>query len=83
MANAVLNAKDNFKVVVKSRPLIKREKDARLTSQWKINGNSIESINPLVVTQRYTFGKFFFGCSFFSDALFSSAFSSKHRVPLF
>lgn len=58
MAQAMLSAKDNFKVVVKSRPLIKRERDLRQTSQWKINGDSIECINPQI-NQRYTFGKYF------------------------
>lgn len=51
------DTRDNFKVVIKSRPLIKRERDARQTSQWKIVGDTIEGLNPLCV-QRYTFGEF-------------------------
>lgn len=67
MANSVLNAKDNFKVVIKSRPLIKRERDMRLPSQWKIDGDSIECNNPLL-TQRYTFGKYLiYFVNFFLD----------------
>lgn len=56
MANT--DTRDNFKVVIKSRPLIKREREARQTSQWKIVGDTIEGSNPLC-QQRYTFGEFF------------------------
>lgn len=61
MANT--DTRDNFKVVIKSRPLIKRERDARLTSQWKIVGDTIEGLNPLC-SQRYTFGEYF--CCYYS-----------------
>lgn len=76
MASTVSNAKDNFKVVVKSRPLIKRERDARLSSQWKISGDSIESINPLI-TQRYTFGEYFGGIFALFYPIIQCIFSSK------
>uniref|UniRef100_A0A182JAG6 Uncharacterized protein n=1 Tax=Anopheles atroparvus TaxID=41427 RepID=A0A182JAG6_ANOAO len=36
---------DNVKVSIKVRPLIKREKDGKLTSQWRIRGNTIEPID--------------------------------------
>lgn len=53
---ATTNAKSNIRVVVKARPLIKREKSARLSTQWRINDNTIECINPLLPNVRYTFG---------------------------
>lgn len=50
---------DNIKVVIKVRPLIKREKDAKLTSVWKINKNSIGAIENSYTnsTEQFTFGK--------------------------
>uniref|UniRef100_A0A182SY47 Kinesin motor domain-containing protein n=1 Tax=Anopheles maculatus TaxID=74869 RepID=A0A182SY47_9DIPT len=36
---------DNVKVSIKVRPLIKREKDSKLTSQWRIRDNTIASID--------------------------------------
>lgn len=47
---------DNIKVVIKVRPLIKREKDKMLSSQWSVQDNTLESTNPLV-TARFQFGK--------------------------
>lgn len=46
---------DNIKVVIKVRPLIRLEREKKLSSQWRIQNNEIESINPLL-TARYTFG---------------------------
>ncbi|XP_053663647.1 uncharacterized protein LOC128712800 [Anopheles marshallii] len=36
---------DNVKVSIKVRPLIKREKDSKLASQWRIRDNTIVSID--------------------------------------
>uniref|UniRef100_A0A182PPG6 Kinesin motor domain-containing protein n=1 Tax=Anopheles epiroticus TaxID=199890 RepID=A0A182PPG6_9DIPT len=36
---------DNVKVSIKVRPLIKRERDSKLTSQWRIRDNTIASID--------------------------------------
>uniref|UniRef100_A0A182WC17 Kinesin motor domain-containing protein n=1 Tax=Anopheles minimus TaxID=112268 RepID=A0A182WC17_9DIPT len=36
---------DNVKVSIKVRPLIKREKDSKLASQWRIRDNTIASID--------------------------------------
>uniref|UniRef100_A0A182YFI4 Uncharacterized protein n=1 Tax=Anopheles stephensi TaxID=30069 RepID=A0A182YFI4_ANOST len=36
---------DNVKVSIKVRPLIKREKDSKLTSQWRIRDNTIATID--------------------------------------
>ncbi|XP_050073216.1 centromere-associated protein E [Anopheles maculipalpis] len=36
---------DNVKVSIKVRPLIKREKDSKLISQWRIRNNTIASID--------------------------------------
>lgn len=38
---------DNIKVIIKVRPLIKRERDAKHTSQWRITNDTIECTNPL------------------------------------
>lgn len=62
------DAKSKIQVVIKSRPLIKREKDARQTSQWKINGDSIECISAQVNFARYTFGELLFFFFFSTNA---------------
>jgi hypothetical protein len=48
------NGNDNIKVAIKVRPLIKREKDAKLNSLWIINDNTIRSLDK---QYNYTFGK--------------------------
>lgn len=47
---------DNIKVVIKVRPLIKRERDAKQTSQWRVNGDSIECTYPMSSGYRFVFG---------------------------
>lgn len=54
-----MSGNDNIKVIVKLRPLIKRENDAKLTKQWLVNGNTIECNNPLATNNRFLFGMFF------------------------
>lgn len=49
-------ANENIKVVIKARPLIKRERDQKLPIYWKIQGDTIESTSPLY-TNKYVFGK--------------------------
>lgn len=51
---------DNIKVIIKVRPLIKRERDAKLSSQWRIQGDTIECINPLNAANRFVFGNLTF-----------------------
>lgn len=48
---------DNIKVIIKVRPLIKRERDAKQTSQWRVIGDCIECINPINPGYRFVFGK--------------------------
>lgn len=50
---------NNIKVVIKPRPRIQREKNARETEQWIVTGDTIECKNPLCA-HRYTFGEYFF-----------------------
>lgn len=38
---------NNIRVTVKVRPLIKREKEAKQTSKWRVNGNSIQAIEQV------------------------------------
>ncbi|XP_052859852.1 centromere-associated protein E-like [Anopheles cruzii] len=38
-------ASDNVKVSIKVRPLIKREKDSKLTSQWRVRDNAIAMVD--------------------------------------
>lgn len=47
-------SEDNIKVTVKVRPLIKREKDNKLTSQWRVNGNTIQHVDPPM--EKFVFG---------------------------
>lgn len=47
----------NINVAIKVRPLIKREKDQKLTSQWHIKNNSITCIGNPIGTEPYCFGK--------------------------
>ncbi|XP_058124792.1 uncharacterized protein LOC131266335 isoform X2 [Anopheles coustani] len=55
---------DNVKVSIKVRPLIKREKDSKLTSQWRVKGNTIAHIDG-------TYDRFVF------DHIFDETASSK------
>lgn len=45
-----------IKVIIKPRPRIQREREAREAEQWTITGDTIECENPLC-QHRYTFGK--------------------------
>lgn len=47
---------DNIKVAIKVRPLIKREKDAKLGAQWRIHQESIECTNPAYANYKFSFG---------------------------
>lgn len=47
---------DNIKVAIKVRPLIKREKDLRLTAQWRIHQDSIECTNAAYQNCKFSFG---------------------------
>lgn len=51
---------DNIKVVIKSRPLIKREKDLKQVVNWRIDGNTIECTSALSPNTAFTFGKLIF-----------------------
>jgi hypothetical protein len=48
---------DNIKVVIKVRPLIKREELEGLFNQWEIKNNSIFQKDSGVKCKAYTFGK--------------------------
>lgn len=60
-----MSDKKNIAVVVKERPLIKREKEKSAVKQWRIDGDSIESLSPLI-QNRYTFGDYMVYSTFFS-----------------
>lgn len=49
---------DNIKVTVKVRPLIKRERERQLPKVWKVNGNTIQRVDPVGGQERFTFGEF-------------------------
>lgn len=49
-------ANENIKVVIKARPLIKRERDQKLQIIWCIKGDTIECTSPLY-SNKYVFGK--------------------------
>lgn len=55
-----MTTNDNIKVVIKARPLIKRERDAKLVKQWRIQSESIECTNLLYSNYKYIFGKSFY-----------------------
>lgn len=50
---------DSIKVVIKVRPLIKREKDDNLAIQWIVQDNSIISTNEEI--KKRGDGRFYFG----------------------
>lgn len=47
---------DNITVAIKVRPLIKRERDQKLTEQWRIQNETIESKHPALCA-KFSFGK--------------------------
>lgn len=47
---------ENIKVVIKARPLIKREREQKLQPLWRIQGETIECISPLY-NNKYSFGE--------------------------
>lgn len=52
-----MSSSDNIKVAIKVRPLIKREKDARQTVQWRIQGETIECTNVANPNIKFSFGE--------------------------
>lgn len=52
-----MSSNDNIKVAIKVRPLIKREKDARQSSQWRIQADTIECLHMTHPNTKYSFGK--------------------------
>lgn len=52
-----MSSKENIKVVIKARPLIKREIDQKLSPLWRIVGDTIECTSPLY-NNKYVFGKY-------------------------
>lgn len=47
----------NIQVTVKVRPLIKREKDAKMTKLWRVKENSIQLVEPATNSNEgFTFG---------------------------
>lgn len=52
------NNNTSVKVAIKVRPLIKRERDQKLNAQWRIQGHSIECINPVCPNLKFSFGMF-------------------------
>lgn len=51
-------SESNIKVTVKVRPLIRRERDNKLASQWRVTGDSIQHIEQL--SEPFVFGMYFF-----------------------
>lgn len=47
---------DNITVAIKVRPLIKRERDQKLTEQWRIQNETIECVNA-ILNAKFSFGK--------------------------
>lgn len=55
-----MTTNENIKVVIKVRPFIKRERDAKLVKQWRIQGDTIECTSPLYAYNKYIFGETFY-----------------------
>lgn len=51
-----MSSSDNIKVAIKVRPLIQRERDQKLQAQWRIQGDTIECLNPVNPNVKFSFG---------------------------
>lgn len=56
--NRKMSKSDNITVAVKVRPLIKREREQKLTEQWRIQNETIECIHPMFIASKFSFGEF-------------------------
>lgn len=56
--HSVKMSEANIKVTVKVRPLIRRERDNKLASQWRVTGDSIQHIEQL--SEPFAFGMYCF-----------------------
>lgn len=51
-----MSSGDNIKVAIKVRPLIQREREQKLGVQWRIQGDTIECVNPIYQNVKFSFG---------------------------
>lgn len=56
IVSAKMSSSDNIKVAIKVRPLIQRERDQKLQAQWRIQGDTIECLNPVNPNVKFSFG---------------------------